>query len=88
MKNTDNIYDGELTTEDAKIIFLQLPIKVLLQPMKMRQKYYKDNYSREITLIAGCRMSEKSDPIKKFLPEIASKIYGICKTCKIKCIFL
>ena len=48
MKNTDNIYDGELTTEDAKIIFLQLPIKVLLQPMKMRQKYYKDNYSREI----------------------------------------
>ena len=76
MKNTDNIYDGELTTEDAKIIFLQLPIKVLLQPMKMRQKYYKDNYSREITLIAGCRMSEKSDPIKKFLPEIASKIYG------------
>ena len=76
MKNTDNIYDGELTTEDAKIIFLQLPIKVLLQPMKMRQKYYKDNYRREMTLIARCSMSEKSATIKKFLPEIASKIYG------------
>lgn len=58
MKNTDNIYDGELSTEDAKIIFLQLPIKVLLQPMKMRQKYYKDNYRREMTLIARCSMSE------------------------------